>query len=105
MGLVLLAKVAVIVCKVLMEAGARYNPLVMVPTEGASDHVPATLGVPPIVALNWIDWPPARETEEGANVTPMTGTSVITAPDVLVGSAKLAAVTTTFCPALMLAGA
>ncbi len=77
----------------------------IVPTDGARDHVTAVVGVPPMEALNWVDWPPVREIEEGVNAMPTAGTRVIVAPPVLVGSAALLAVTVTFCWELIVAGA
>jgi len=55
--------------------------------------------------LNWFDWPPVREIEEGVNATPTAGTSVIVALDVFVGSAALVAVTVTVCWLVIVAGA
>jgi hypothetical protein len=80
-----------------MVTGAVYTPFAIVPTDGASVHVTAVDGVPPIEAVNWVDWPPVREVEEGVNAMPTAGTRVIVALPVLVGSAELAAVTVTFC--------
>lgn len=88
-----------------MVTGAVYTPFEMVPTEGASDHVTAVVEVPPMVTLNWVDWPPVREVEEGVNAMPTAGARVIVALPVFVGSAKLAAVTVTFCWELIVAGA
>ena len=80
-----------------MVTGAVYTPFEIAPTEGASDHVTAVDGVPPMETLNWVDWPPVREVEEGVNAMPTVDTRVIVALPVLVGSAELAAVTVTFC--------
>ena len=81
--------------------------MVIVPTEGARVHVTAVedAGVPAIETLNWFDWPPVREIEEGVNATPTAGTSVIVALDVLVGSAALVSVTVTVCWLVTVAGA
>jgi hypothetical protein len=101
----MLATVSTMVCKALIVTGAVYTPFVIVPTEGTRVHVTAVDGVPPIETLNWVDWPPVREVEEGVSAMPTVGTSVIVALPVLVGSAKLAAVTVTFCWVLIVAGA
>ena len=55
--------------------------------------------------LNWVDWPPVREVEEGVNAMPTAGTREIVALPVLVASAKLVAVTVTFCWELIVDGA
>ena len=104
-GFAMLATVSTMVCKAVTVTGAVYTPFVIVPTDGASAHVTAVDGTPPIDTLNWVDWPPVREIEEGVNAMPTVGTSVIVALPVLVESAKLVAVTVTVCWLLMVAGA
>ena len=104
-GFAMLATVSTMVCRALIVTGAVYTPLVIVPTDGASAHVTAVDGTPPIDTLNWVDWPPVREVEEGVNAMPTVGTRVIVALPVLVGSAKLVAVTVTVCWLLIVAGA
>ena len=101
----ILATVSTMVCRALIVTGAVYTPFVIVPTDGASDHVTAVVGVPPMETLNWVDWPPVREVEEGVSAMPTVDTSVIVALLVLVGSAKLVAVTVTVCWLLIVAGA
>ena len=96
-GFAILATVSTIVCRVSMVTGAVYTPFVIVPTRGASVHVTAVDGTPPIETLNWVDWPPVREVEEGVSAMPTVGTSVIVALPVCVGCAELAAVTVTVC--------
>ena len=88
-----------------MVTGAVYTPFAIAPTDGASVHVTAVDGVPPIEAVNWVDWPPVREVEVGVSATPTVDTRVTVALPVLVGSAKLAAVTVTVCWELIVAGA
>ena len=104
-GFAILATVSTMVCRALIVTGAVYTPFVIVPTDGAKAHVTAADGTPPIETLNWVDWPPVRDIEEGVNAMPTVGTSVIVALPVLVGSAKLVAVTVTFCWLLIVAGA
>ena len=103
----MLATVSTIVCSALIVTGAVYTPFVMLPTRGASVHVTdeADAGAPALVTLNWVDWPPVREIEEGVSAMPTVGTSVIVALPVLVASAKLVAVTVTVCWLLIVAGA
>lgn len=48
----MLATVSIIVCNVLIVTGAVYTPFAIVPTCGASVHVTAVDGVPPIEAVN-----------------------------------------------------
>jgi hypothetical protein len=59
---------------------------------------------PLTVALNVVDWPPAREAVAGDTETE-TGTSDILELALFVGSAALAAVTVTVCAELMVEGA
>src|SRR5450755_5162196 len=94
-GSAILATVSTIVCSALIVTGAVYTPFVIVPTRGSSVHVTAVVDVPASEALNWVDWPPVREIEEGVSAIPTVGTSVIVALAVLVASLKLAAVTVT----------
>ena len=103
MGSTILATVSKIVCGALIEAGAVYTPFVIIPTDGARVHVTAMDGDPPIETLNWVDWPPVREAEEGVSAMPTVGRRVIVALPVLVESAKLAAVTITVCRVLTVA--
>ena len=51
-GLAVLATVRMMVCSAVIDTGAVYTPFVIVPTDGASDHVTAVVGVPPMVTLN-----------------------------------------------------
>src|SRR5450755_2674458 len=104
-GSAILATVSTIVCSALIVTGAVYTPFVIVPTRGASVHVTAVVDVPANEAMNWVDWPPVREIEEGVSAMPTVGTSATRALAVLVGSAKLAAVTDTVCWVLIVAGA
>ena len=104
-GFAILATVSTIVCNEEIVIGAVKTPFVIVPTEGASVHVTAVEAVPPIEALNWVDWPPVREIEEGVSAMPTVGTSVIVALPDLVESAELVAVTVTVCWLLIVAGA
>ena len=96
-GSSILTTVTTVVCVVAILTGAVYTPFVIVPIDGVSVHVTAVDTTPLIVTLNWVDWPPVREIEEGVSAMPTEGTRVIVALPVLVGSAKLAAVTVTFC--------
>jgi hypothetical protein len=96
-GSSILTTVTTVVCVVAILTGAVYTPFVIIPIDGVSVHVTAVDEVPPIVTLNWVDWPPVREIEEGVSAMPTAGTREIVALPVLVGSAKLAAVTVTFC--------
>jgi hypothetical protein len=104
-GSAILATVSTIVCSALIVTGAVYTPFVIVPTRGASVHVTAVVDVPANAAMNWVDWPPVRDIEEGVSAMPTVGTSVIVALALLVASLKLAAVTVTICWVLMVAGA
>jgi hypothetical protein len=104
-GSALLATISAIVCGELIITGAVYTPFVIVPTDGARVHVTAVDGTPLIETLNWVDWPPVRDIEEGVSAMPTVGTSVIVALLVLVGSARLVAVTVTICWLLIVAGA
>lgn len=85
--------------------GAVYTPFVIVPTDGASDHVTAVVVVPPMDAVNWVDWPPVREVEEGVSAAPTVGTREIVALALFVASAELVTVTVTFCWELIVEGA
>jgi hypothetical protein len=51
-GFAILTTVSTIVCAALTFDGAVYSPFAMLPTEGASAHVTAVLGAPPMEALN-----------------------------------------------------
>ena len=104
-GSSILTTVTTVVCVVEILTGAVYTPFVIIPIDGVSVHVTAVDATPLIVTLNWVDWPPVRDIEEGVNAMPTVGTSVIVALPVLVGSAKLVAVTVTFCWLLIVAGA
>ena len=98
-GFAILATVSTIVCRLEIVTGAVYTPFVMLPTGGTSVHVTveADAGAPALVTLNWVDWPPVREIEEGVSAMPTVGTRLIVALLVLVESAALVAVTVTIC--------
>jgi hypothetical protein len=68
--------------------------LTTVPTDGDSDQFTLVLLDPLTVAFKVVDCPPVSEVVEGDTVT-ATGTKVILALALLVGSAALAAVTVT----------
>ena len=104
-GSAILTTVTTVVCVVEILTGAVYTPFVIVPIDGVSVHVTAVDEIPPIVTLNWFDWPPVRDIEEGVSAMPTVGTSVIVALPVLVESAKLVTVTVTVCWLLIVAGA
>jgi hypothetical protein len=76
----------------------------MVPTDGDIDQLTPVLLDPLTVAFSVADCPPESEAVEGDTVME-TGTKVILALTVLVGSAALAAVTVTVCAEAMVAGA
>ena len=85
-------------------AGAVYTPPAIVPTEGEMDQFTPVLLDPLTVAISVADCPPVSDAVAGDTVME-TGTRVILALTVLVGSAALAAVTVTVCAEAMLAGA
>ena len=76
----------------------------MVPTEGEIDQFTLVLLDPVRVAFSVADCPPESDAVVGDTVME-TGTKVILALTVLVGSAALAAVTVTVCAEAMVAGA
>jgi hypothetical protein len=71
--------------------------LAKLPTPGDIDHVTFGFVVPLSEALNCIDWLGDSDADVGTTATEMVGTRVTEALDILVGSAALAAVTTTVC--------
>jgi hypothetical protein len=95
-----LVAVIVMLCARLAVAGAVYKPLTTRPILGLSDQVTAVSEVPLTEAVNWVEWPPARERTFGVSETltgavvasgVMAGPSVMVALAVLVGSAALVA--------------
>jgi len=53
----------------LITAGAVYTPLTIVPTDGWSDQVTPSFGVPDTLAVNCCGCPPVRVTDAGDTVT------------------------------------
>jgi hypothetical protein len=78
-GSAILTTVTTVVCVVAILTGAVYTPFESVPIDGVSVHVTAVDETPPMVTLNWVDWPPVREIEEGDRAMPTVGTRVIVA--------------------------
>ena len=75
-----LVAVTTIVCFVVIDVGAVYNPLVIAPTAGDKDHVTAVLELPVMEALNCWDCPPDNETVVGVTATPTLGAGVTVTP-------------------------
>jgi hypothetical protein len=104
-GSATLVATTVIICSMLIAAGALKVPFRIVPTFGTSDQVTAVFVVPVKVAPNCADWPPVSETEGGDTAMATTGMRLIVALAFMVGSAALEAVRVTVCGVLSEAGA
>jgi hypothetical protein len=100
----MLVAVTVTVCWLATIAGARYTPLVIVPTAGFRDHVTVAFELPLTSGVKVALWPPSSSALPGDKLR-LTEVRVMVAVAVLVGSSTLATVSVTVCGLPMDAGA